>query len=215
MAREEARIKAKRDANEQRRLRYLNAKARMMGLDVATLDQQVAEKQRMKQNEREADRFERTQAMEIERILAQSMEEERKMKEYQMNQMRNDWDRAIQLKKTQAAEPKGPDFDNAQCGPSAALRFSGEDTNRFDRLKQQKDQMRRWIQEQVAEKAQLKHLQQEDEMSYAEMLKAIDEIRANTEREEKELRQFIQYSNKDYNREVSCCPIVATNIFLI
>lgn len=206
MAREEARIKAKREANEQRRLRYLNAKVRMIGLDVQSLDQQVAEKQRIKQSEKEADRFERTQAMEIERILAQAMDEERRMKEFQMNQVRSDWERAIDYKKTKEAEPRGPDFDNANCGPASALRFFGEDTNRVDRLKQQKEQMRRWIQEQVAEKAQLKHLQHEDEMSYAEMLKAIDEIRANTEREEKELRQYIQYSNKDYNKEVSNQP---------
>ncbi len=202
LAKEEARIKAKREANEQRRIRYLNAKARMIGLDVQSLDQQVAEKQRLKQNEKDADRFERTQAMEIERILAQAMDEERQMKEFQMTQIRSDWERAVQLKRSKDAEPRGVDFDNANCGPAAALKFSGEDTNRFDRIRLQKEQMRKWIQEQVAEKAQLKHLRHEEEMSYADMIKAIDEIRANTEREEKELRQYIQHSTKDYNREV-------------
>lgn len=203
MAREEARIKSKREANEQRRVRYLNAKVRLIGLDVQTLDQQVAEKQRMRQTEKDADRFERTQAMEIERILAQSMDEERRMKEFQITQVRNDWNRAIDEKRVQDAVPRGPDFDNANCGPASALKFFGEDNSRGDRLKQQKDQMRKWIQEQVAEKAQLKHLQYQDDMSFADMLKAIDEIRANAEREEKDLRQYIEYSNKDYNKELA------------
>jgi len=58
MAREEAKIQRKREQNEQRRLRILNAKARIMGLDVQSLDQQVMEKEQQKQREKEADRFE-------------------------------------------------------------------------------------------------------------------------------------------------------------
>ena len=58
MAKEEARIKAKREANEQRRIRYLNAKVRLIGLDVQALDQQVLEKQQRKSQERDYDKFE-------------------------------------------------------------------------------------------------------------------------------------------------------------
>ena len=143
------------------------------------------------------------QALEIERILAQAMEEEKQMKEYQMNSIKKDWEDAVQNRKAKTSAPTGPDFDTDNCGPAAALKFSGEDTNRGPRLRLQKEQMRRWIQEQVAEKAQLAHLRKEEDMSYAEMIKAIDEIRENTEREERELRQYIQSSVKDYNHELA------------
>ena len=59
MAKEEAKIARKREQYEQRRQRILNAKVRTMGLDVQTLDQQVAEKQRLKAQEKETDKFER------------------------------------------------------------------------------------------------------------------------------------------------------------
>lgn len=59
MAKEEAKIARKREMFEQRRLRILNAKARTMGLDVQTLDQQVAERQRQKLAEKDADKYDR------------------------------------------------------------------------------------------------------------------------------------------------------------
>lgn len=58
MAKEEARVKARRDANEQRRIHYLNAKVRLIGLDVQALDQQVLEKQQRRSQERDTDKFE-------------------------------------------------------------------------------------------------------------------------------------------------------------
>lgn len=69
MAREEAKIQRKREQNEQRRLRILNAKARIMGLDVQSLDQQVMEKEQQKQREKEADRFESKKTLEADIIF--------------------------------------------------------------------------------------------------------------------------------------------------
>lgn len=71
LAREEAKILRRREENEIRRQRYLQAKVRLIGVDVQALNDQVAEKQRMKQHERDTDKFERLQAIEIERMLAQ------------------------------------------------------------------------------------------------------------------------------------------------
>lgn len=124
------------------------------------------------------------------------------MREFQMNQMKQSWEESIYKRKEIASQPPPVDFDHANCSTAAALKFSGEDNNRNQRIKKQKDQMRKWIQEQVAEKAQLAHLRKEEEMSYAEMLKAIDEIRAANEKEEQDLRKYILHSNRDYNKEV-------------
>lgn len=141
--------------------------------------------------------------MEIERMLAASMEEERQMKEFQMNEMKKSWSQSIQYKRELASQPPPKDFDSENAGPAAALRFFGEDSNRANRLQQQKQQLQKWIQEQVAEKAHLRHLQREEDMSYAEMIKAIDDVREATEREEREMRKYIQDTVKQYNKELA------------
>ncbi len=56
---EEARIKAKREANERRCDRFLNARVRTLGVDVAGLNAQVAEKQANAQNGKDNDKLER------------------------------------------------------------------------------------------------------------------------------------------------------------
>ncbi len=58
MAKEESRINRIREAHEQRRLRILNAKVRIIGIDVDALDAQVAEKRQNAHNKSESDRVE-------------------------------------------------------------------------------------------------------------------------------------------------------------
>lgn len=58
LSRDEMRIKLKREANEQRRLRLLDARKRVIGLDVDALNEQVAEKERMKSDMKEIERLE-------------------------------------------------------------------------------------------------------------------------------------------------------------
>jgi len=141
--------------------------------------------------------------MEIERFLAGADEEERHMKAFQMEQMKNSWEETRQNRhQQQTKHNEAVDFDYEGCGTSSALKFVGEDNSRLERIKLQKEQMRRWIQEQVAEKAQLKHLEKQEDMTYGEMIKAIDEIRGQTEKEEQDLRKYIQHSMHEQNLEV-------------
>ena len=224
-AKEEAKINRKRELYEQRRVRILNAKVRLIGLDVQALNSQVEEKQRQRETEKEEDRYASkiffisihhpllvltqrshcigAQALEIERLLAGAQEEERQMREFQMSQIKQSWEDSKRFKEEEINRPKGKDFDVENAGPASALRFFGEDTNRPQRHRLQKQQMQQWIQEQVAEKAHLRHLGKLEEMSYAEMLRAIDEVRDAAEREEREMRQYIQETVKQYNRDLA------------
>lgn len=59
LSKEEARIQLKRAQNEKRKERFLSARTRLIGVDVDALDAQVAEMQRMKSDNKEADRVER------------------------------------------------------------------------------------------------------------------------------------------------------------
>jgi hypothetical protein len=60
LAKEAAKIAYKRQQNEQRKLRIHNAKQRTIGLDIAALDAQVAEKQRGRAHDKDIINFEST-----------------------------------------------------------------------------------------------------------------------------------------------------------
>lgn len=57
LSREQAKIDRKRELFEQRRVRVLNAKVRLIGLDVQALNEQVEEKRRLRSAEQDADAF--------------------------------------------------------------------------------------------------------------------------------------------------------------
>lgn len=48
----------RRDANEERRIRYLNAPRRLIGIDTQALDAQVADIRKSRYEDKEADRME-------------------------------------------------------------------------------------------------------------------------------------------------------------
>jgi hypothetical protein len=76
-------------------------------------------------------------------MLAQSIEEEKQIREFQVLQMKESWEDAARRRADLNAQPAPLDFDHTNCGPAAALKFSGEDTSRQDRVRQQKEQMRK------------------------------------------------------------------------
>ena len=59
LAKEEARIRLKREQNEKRKERFFDSRKRLIGVDVDALDAQVAEMQKSKADGKEADRIER------------------------------------------------------------------------------------------------------------------------------------------------------------
>lgn len=203
LAKEEMRIKHKQQIYAQRRDRIHNAKTRMFGIDVQALDAQMAEKRNQKNRDTDLENYEKMQALEIERMLAQSLEEERQMKEFQLQQMRASWETEIARKKAEAARPKTPEFDIANSGPASLQQMEGIDVQKAEREEMQKRQMREWIMEQIAEKEYCKQLDKEDDMNYAELIRTIDEIREATEREEHEMRKYITDTIKLENLELS------------
>lgn len=100
---------------------------------------------------------------------------------------------------TQVESPLDPEL----CGSASAQKFNGEDPNKAARLKAQKEQMRRWVQEQVSEKADIKNAHQSDSMAYSELLSAINAYRDAAENEEKEMRKYLLDSMKIQNAELA------------
>mmetsp|Transcript_1361 Transcript_1361/g.1852 ORF Transcript_1361/g.1852 Transcript_1361/m.1852 type:complete len:227 (+) Transcript_1361:481-1161(+) len=74
---------------------------------------------------------------------------------------------------------------------------------KYDRSKLQQNQMKRWTQEQMYERAYQKRIEKEEDMAYAEMIKAVDSIRENNENEEQELARYSRQATKEQNAELA------------
>jgi hypothetical protein len=198
----------------------VDARKRVIGLDVEALNEQVAEKQRSSSDKKEFERIEswynfftkkfyssifRTELrfMEIDRIMESAAEEEKLMKEFQKTQLRQSWDAAVKQKKEAIAAAVEPEFNPDATGASSAQCFSGEDRNRLQRLAEQKAQMARWVQDQVSEKTRLRLEQQGEDLKYSELMKAVDAIREAAEIEEKEMRNFLKTQVREENAKLA------------
>lgn len=148
--------------------------------------------------------YERNQQDQIDKLLASITEEEKELKKFQTDQLKLSWQESIKAKKERDLHEKNRvDFDRENCGPASALCFSGEDQGHSNRVHQQREQMRKWIFEQLSEKEQKKLLEREELLNDLEMIRIINELRDNMEQEEKELREFLRKENTEYNRQVS------------
>ena len=198
LMREEARIRRKREENAKRRDRFLNARKRIMGVDVEALDAQVQEKKDINQGGRDDDALERLKSLEIERVLEEAKEEERLMREFQKAQLKESWDNAVSEHQYIKAQPE-VFLDPLKAGPSAAQKFAGSDPNRGSRLRAQQDQMRRWIQEQMHEKAEAASTANDGDIAYGNMMKAVEEIRDAADIEEKEMKSYLNKTVTESN----------------
>lgn len=199
--REAARLEAKRVANELRLKRFLDARQRTIGIDVSALDAQVAEKQRNTQNNTDNDRLERIHAKEIDKILEAAAATELNMRKFQMEELKNNWkEKSIEIKSKRNI--KEPDYIPNKFGPSSFQVFDGEDVLAEEREQLKKDQIRRWTQEQVTEKSVAARKFRDEDYQNAELIKCIDVIRANAEREEALMKKRLVNEVAEANKEV-------------
>jgi len=133
------------------------------------------------------------------------------MQDFQASELKKSWEESMAKKKeVEAARRAIKDIEFDKCGPSSAVRFSGEDMTKYERKTQQQNQMKRWTQEQMYERAYQKRIEKEEDMAYAEMIKTVDSIRESSENEELELARYSRQLAKEQNFEVHniiqfCC----------
>ena len=205
-SREERRLEARRQRDEERRQRFLNAKTRTLGVDVAALDRQVAEKRARKEAERAAEMSYAEEQRQIRRVLEMNLLEERKQQQQdrmevaQVVQVQRDptlareWDlnNPDALKNEQP--PRVGDFD-PRCGPSSLQQFSGEDLNKGDRIKMQQMQLKDWTQQAISVKVGKKRAEAELEQEYAAQIAAVVNLTEQIEQKDNEQKDM---ENKEY-----------------
>jgi len=197
LAKEDARIRARRERDEERRHRFLNARTRIMGLDAAALDEQVQEMRRSREDAKESDRLEKLRMIQISNMLEQAHEEEKNMRRQQLDELKQSWESEIEAKRARAPEPYVLDLE--QCGPASAQNF-GNDEEKDDRKSRiQKEEMRTWVKDALIEKKHRSVAEREEDMRYAALLQALDGYREAAETEEKEMEKIVKLSIKDEN----------------
>jgi len=178
---ERLRFLAKAEANAIRNQRFRDSRTRTMGLDVPALDAQVAEKKRLKELEREVNIYERKRNEELDVLLEKINQEEKQMRRQYMGNIKSDWEAHMEEKKHQASivYPVKGTF----------RKFDGEDDTRGDRQRLQHVQIKRWADEEVAERQYRTAVAQKDALYEAEMNRVYDDARLENEIMEKDMRR--------------------------
>ena len=196
---EQAKFRRKREEAEARRNRFLSPRNRTIGVDVGALNDQVSESKKIIKEIENEKKLDKIRNKEIDLIMESIEDEQRKMKQFYMQEIKKSWE-ASKTEIKSAMTPSRSITRPDTCGPASCQKFDGEDPTRDDRIRQQKDQMRQWIQEKVAEIAQIKIKTNQDEEEYAQLIKAVDRLREETEIEEKmmrsELNRYVVEENK-------------------
>ncbi len=194
----DAKILRMREANEQRRQRFHNARDRIIGVDVAALDAQVRERKLNVMADADLERLEAIRFNHVAIMLEENAIQEKEMQKFQQEALKSSWDTAVDHKAAVNAI-KDPMYDSHKTGKAAAQVFIGEDSDRVGRIKSQQHQIKKWQEEKMLERRALNEIEKEEEKAYSDMLDKISNARAENEREEIALRKSIQTSTNKEN----------------
>lgn len=192
LSKDEARIRHKQELAAQRQERIRNPRALAMGIDTASLGLQVSERRAKEEEARHLARLEKLRIDETCRLLEIAAAEEQALKLKLNEKLKEEWKETALIKKNTVPEPV---YDGPP-GVGACQSFYGEDNGQKERIRLQKEQMKRWVQEQVAEKAAKTAKEKNDEFEYAAYISAVDEVLENSE-ENEELKR------KENNRRMA------------
>lgn len=110
-----------------------------------------------------------------------------------MEELKASWARDAEQRRRNKAEEEGPSITS----------FIGhEDTGREERIRAQKEQLKRWLIEQANEHANRSMRDRQEDLAYADMLRAVAEVQEQAENEESMLRKELERRIGDENRRV-------------
>jgi len=200
------RIRRMQQLTAQREERFRNPRSLAMGVDSKALDAQVSERRRMEDHAREEKKQERMRVLEMEKIMESAAMEEKAIRDAQIEQMKHEWDEMSQTQKEMMRTKKmerNETLDLGKCGVGAVQSFAGEDPLYAERIKAQKEQMRRWIQEQVTEKAYKNFKEKEEEANYAAYVRTVDDMLSESQCTGEELRRQLEIETRRFNEQMA------------
>ena len=205
LAREVAR---RRQLELERRQRIFNAKRRLIGIDQQTLDAQLAERQRQKEEQKRQDVAEDRAMLALDKQLKLNEASKKQMifelekgcREFSGQNLSKEQSDTYDLNdphRLRKAEPMRRGDDDPRCGASSMLKFGGEDLMKAERKRQQQKQQVMFIEQQKFEKEML--IEENGDQKYiqetSEMIALRDEMEVNEQSLRKELQQSQQAVN--------------------
>lgn len=163
---EAAIIEKRRNAEEERKRRFFDAKQRILGIDCHELDRQLMEKEKSHQAEKERARIEAEEMrknLEIAEMRENELREQKKQSEIELNEYRkycqqpkdcNDFDLNDPNGKRNSLPARVDDRD-PRLSKSGGQLFLGEDLTHQNRIREQKILQKQWLDQQIAERKNL------------------------------------------------------------
>ncbi|CAD7091253.1 unnamed protein product [Hermetia illucens] len=212
--REAAAIERRRQNEEERKARIFNAKQRILGLDYPALERQIAEKNKQKQIDAEKERrylAEEERRMELIKCKENQLEEERKKRDAEINFYRAKFQRRENRREYDLndpfayrnAQPARIADDDPRLGISSAQIFSGEDLLNEERRKNQRNQQRAWLEQQIHERRQAEENKLKADRLLQEALVARDQRAIELDSSERNNRKKMQEAIREYNRNLA------------
>ncbi|TPX36129.1 hypothetical protein SmJEL517_g01472 [Synchytrium microbalum] len=174
---EQAVIERRRRAEEERKNRIFAPKTRQLGIDVDAIAQQVQEKKRVGDMERQRvaafDRAAKETAQILEALEGEIQNQrrinQRSLVQFHATNQRPEMRREYDLNDPQSLRKDRPAriADNdPRLGASSLQKFEGEDLTAQLRFKEQKQQMKTWVAQQAWERREKERIEREERQQY-------------------------------------------------
>lgn len=196
-----AKIMRKRQDEAQRRVKLLDPRKRMFGVDPAVLDEQLAEKRAIAQAEVEIEDVYAQQQLLQEQVLQQVEDIKQATArarqvaavDYSLSHLRKEQRREFALSDpTAIRREKLPGDGGVPLGPSAMQTFEGQNRVSLEWKKEVQKQQAEWLREQMREKQERQQAEkdldrwQEEKAAHANQIRAVcEEAELQDQREEK------------------------------
>lgn len=174
-----------------------------MQADIAGVKNQIEEKKRQEEAEKDAQRQEDEENESIRRYLLQVESEDAHAKRKELLTLRNDWRYQVAQReeaKQQEAYIRSIGIDPDSCAQGAAQKFGGEDMLRQERLRMQALQSKQWSQQLMDERKQREDKEQQEQAAYMSYLFEIERLQQSlhqaNERERAQIASEIQRYNQ-------------------
>lgn len=211
---EAAIIENRKKYEEERKSRIFNARSRVLGIDHQGLENQIKEKNRLKEIERERDQKfinEEARRDEVLRGKERELRDERRRIDQEINDYRTQYQKREDTREFDITDPKLHQKTlPARCGDndirlgiSCAQKFLGEDLMSRERKKAQMEQQRAWLQQQIQERRQAEEDRAKADRIIQETLEARDRRANDLEAFERMSRRQIKESVVRFNMKLA------------
>lgn len=194
--------------------RVLDAKHRVIGVDVGSLQKQVVERKAAEDAERQRDvayaqlsRYYDEAVCGADQQAATwrknaAMEEQDFRNSHQLCDSRREWDLNRPDAKLLDAPARIGDSD-ARCGISSLQKFHGEDLSAADRKRAQQQQYHDWWLQQKADSQAAKQEEEEELRAHGNLVKLCDTVQQTVMSEEKSVNRASQSYTMDENKRLA------------